>query len=239
MRATLDIDPQDGDLDFLYDIERTFGIRLKQEHVGDWKALGDIHDTLKELLPSPTTGGACPTSMAFYRLRDGLMELGIPRSSITPAASLCGFANSPRTLMARLAKSSQLTLPDPQLRLLGMIGAWLFLTALIGAVVSAFTGHWILAATVAGVLPLVCGLIYLDPGDLPAGIENLGDLARRSAALSRPALVAAGARQMPGEAWDVLAAIAAEHSGLDARELGPDTYLFRHVYEADQQEVSV
>ncbi|HEX8300383.1 hypothetical protein [Sphingomonas sp.] len=232
----MNLDPQDGDLDFLQDIERTFELRLAQEHVGHWKTLGDIHQTITGLLQTSAAVGACPTSMTFYRLRRAFLERGASRGTVVPSTRLDVFqADRPARLLRILSKATGLTMPSARLGLLGTIGAYLFAIALVGAIVALLTGHWLAAIGIAVILPLSFGLIHLDAGHFPAGIETIADLARRSAALSRQKLVADGARDMPGQTWDVIAALAAEHSGLDANELSQKTYLFRHVLEADMK----
>lgn len=90
VEATLNIDPQDGDLDLLEDIERVFEIRLEQQHVGHWRTLGDVHRTLLALVPVGTSEGSCPTSMAFYHLRRALRKDAHARG-LGSATELSGF----------------------------------------------------------------------------------------------------------------------------------------------------
>lgn len=124
------------------------------------------------------------------------------------------------------------------MKLLGTFGAYMAVIGCIGGFVSLSVGAWSVATVFAAALLLGSGLIHLDPGRLPSGVRTLGQLAERTAVLSRVKLQKDGARTMPGEEWRTLTAIAAEHSGLKADELGPETYLFRHVYLEDRKAIA-
>lgn len=235
MEATLDIDPQDGDLDFIEEIQRVCDVRLEQRHVAEWRTLGDIHTTLLALRSEGPTEGRCPTMMAFHKLRAALAEGGEDRGRLVPSTDLEALADGrSRLLLAKLRLATKLRLPSARLRAVGSIGAALISIAIVVGLAFLLKGNLLVAALSMVVLLIGCLLAYADPGALPEGVRTLGDLARSAAGLSRAELRASGARRMPGEEWSVLAAIAAEESGLEARSLEPKTYLFRHVYEKDR-----
>jgi hypothetical protein len=242
IQPTLDLDPQDGDLDFIVEVEATFGVRLTKDHVADWKTLGDVHKTLTAVLPEWTADGACPTSMAFNRLRRALVSAGHERRQIKPSSALAAFANGrPARLLRRLEKQTGLQVPACHLKALGGAGAWMSFIGLIGWIPGALNQEWLLVGLCALIGLVGLGLLRLDRGRLPPGLRTLGDLAERSAALSRTTLRQEGARRMPNDIWTTLAAIVAEHSEWGAanpHDLGPETYLFRSAYERDRRAVS-
>lgn len=232
MEPVLDLDPREGDLEFLEELQRTFEISLEQEHVAHWQTLGDIHQTLIGLVPPGSNEGVCPSAMAFRQMRSILVEWGYPRTAITPATPLTALARArPRRFFRRLARASALEFPGGQLTMPGNIGSCFIFFGFAATLALLLLGQWLAVAAGAAMVTVGMLLLRIDPGLLPRGVCTVGDLAECVAALNRAKFRAAGARQMPGDDWATLTAIAAEQSGLDAKELGPETYIFRKTYE--------
>ena len=228
MVATLDLDPQDGDTEFLEDIEAVFEISLTQQDVGHWVTLGDVHDTLLQLLPIATADGVCPTAMTFYRLRRSLMS-EVTTDSIRPSTLLAPLVKTgPSGLLTRLKRDTGLRMPPRTLTSIGMIGFCLLLAAIPAALFAGSRDAWVAVTAAALGIALGAALIAVDRGEFPAGLVTIGDLARRVAGLNRPLLRKQGARQMPNGVWETLVALAADHSGLGASEIGPETHLFEN-----------
>ena len=82
MAKTLDLDPEFGDVDFIQELEKVFGVRLTQSDVGDWLTIGDVYDTLRTYIDDRLwRDGACMRAMAFRRLRHPLAKLAPNRKA--------------------------------------------------------------------------------------------------------------------------------------------------------------
>lgn len=233
MLATIDLDPQDGDLELIKAIEQSFGVEIHATDCAGWRTAGDVHATLAALIPPGSPTGPCPTTMAFFRLRAALGD-----RTARPATPLAPYARGrPARLFRRLARATGLRMPAKTLTLLGTVA---LLTGFIALCVCALAS--IGSGTIAGVIARAAGiglvasigLVALDPGRLPADGATLGDLAERVAALNFAALRQSGARAMPGDCWSALCRLLSEITGVDAEAIGPDSYLFKTVMLADQ-----
>jgi hypothetical protein len=231
--TTVDLDPQDGDVDLIEEVERAFSVKLEQADVGHWRTVGDVHETLmRRVLPSRV--GACPSMFAFNVLRAALVQNGALRSNIRPSTLLESVAgHRPARLFRQFRKQTGLDLPTCSYRVPGQVGSIVILIASIITVVCLLTASWVAFLTSVVSLSGGLALAYSDKGRLPVSLRTFGDLAQRSAALSRGTLVARGMRDMPSSVWDTLAAILAELTITDPRAIGPDTYLFRKVCKAE------
>lgn len=232
MLQSLDIDSEMGDVEFIEDLERTFGVTLGQRHVGTWTTLGDVHGTLMDLVPKGSTEGRCPTAMVFYRLRNSLQAMTGRRCG--PDDDINDFiAATPKDHLRRIAEDTQLTLPPPPPSWIGRAG-----------MTSHAIGVFCLFATMAQpLIALVAGAFFLwgyvlrrnDPGGpLPKDLATIGAFAKETALMNFTALRAHGARRMPDEEWDMLTRVALRHAQcvepIDPACLGPETYLLQREY---------
>ncbi|MFC3714414.1 hypothetical protein ACFOMD_17735 [Sphingoaurantiacus capsulatus] len=97
---------------------------------------------------------------------------------------------------------------------------------MVVAIITGFNAAWAGMAGATAVIGVAIVLLRADRGEFPGGIETVGDLAKRAAALNRRSLFTQGARRMPNSEWETLVAIAADHSTLNANDIGPDAHLF-------------
>jgi len=213
-----------GDLDeveFIEDVERRFGIGFGERDYPTWQTLGDVHASLMRRLGDvERKSGQCATQMAFYRLR---RAAGPGNARARPETSLAGL---------------DLGKPDATLRQLGRCGlelpsadhGWLGITALFAAMIAVLgiaagplssdptTIRWSMLALIG------CALLFWAASrSYPKGVTTLGELARTVAFRNVMMLKAHGAGLRPGDVWESLRAIAADHTGLSADAIRPDS----------------
>lgn len=232
MLKSLDIDSEMGDVEFIEDLERTFGVTLGQRHIGTWDTLGDVHRTLMDLVPKGSIEGRCPTAMVFYRLRNSLQAMTGRRYGLDD--SINDFiAGAPKDHLRRIAKDAQLKLPSPPPSWVGCVGIVSYGIGVLCLFVALAQPPFVLVA--AGFF--VCGYVLRssDPGrPLPNDLSTLGALAKETALMNFTALRARGARRMPDEEWDMLTRVAIRHAQpavpIDPASLRPETYLLQREY---------
>jgi hypothetical protein len=232
--ATIDLDPRDGDMDLIEALDRAFAIKLKQSDVGHWRTIGDAHATLQALAPV-RYGGDCPSQIAFHRLRAALVARGHARAAIRPSVPLADLTlDHPARLLRQVGRGTGLATPTLDLNAMGYVASVALLASFIAVGACFFTAHWLALLVCLAVLAGSVCLFLLDKGRFPASLTTIADLAERTAALSRGKQALAGARDLPDGHWRTLVAILAELTRVDPAAIGPDTYLFRKVYQADR-----
>jgi hypothetical protein len=220
----LDLDPQDGDIELIEELERQFDFVPTQDLVGGWLTLGDVHATLQAQMATRREG-ACPSLRSFNLLRADLMASGLPRTTLRPETPLDAIADGrPRRLLSRLSKQTGLIMPSSRFAAAGNVGSVVFMLGFCGSIVFTVNGQWHAALWL--LLPLVLGfsLILIDKGRWPPGIATLGDLVARTAALNHKQL--GEVRELPDTLWQRLTAIVAEQSEMPPQAMRADTLLF-------------
>lgn len=220
----LDLDPQDGDLELLEELEIEFGYVPAHEQTGSWLTLGDIYTSLQPMIA--TSGkGACPSIRLFNLLRAALMAKGLSRQALRRETPLDAFVNGqPRRMLSYLSKRTGLRVPASRYAMAGKFGSIFFLIGFVGGIVLALEGQfqtalWMFLAVVLGF-----ALIWMDKGIWPPGMTTLGDLSARVAALNH--LQLGNVRDLPDSLWQRLTAIVAEQSEMPPQEMRADTLLF-------------
>lgn len=218
-----------GDLDdveLLEDIEASFDVFFSDDETVKWVTVGDVFSALERKFSfHAAAGGKCATSMAFFRLRRALAELGV-EGRLRPDFALSNVNGlSPRRLIEEVEKRSGLRLPSSTLSILG---AGIFLLSFTGMLVSIFAGsEWIALLMLAVFLSAFPVLGFVDRGRLPGNGETLGGLARAAATLNYAQLVGQGAGVRDGDLWRVFCDLLAEHTVLPKREIGMETLLLQ------------
>jgi hypothetical protein len=211
-----------GEIDFIEDLESAFGVALAADDAAHWRTLGDVVRTF-EMRLDPVGGEAQAFAIqrAFYLIRGAI---GGGRR-IRPSTPLTSIGERPRDLAPRIAEATRLTVPVLRGSPAGNAAELVLLLGIGGLTVGAASGSTLgMAISGAGAGAALLWIAFFEPYRFPAEVETVGDLARSVAALNFAALHGAGAGRGIG-AWDVVAAVAAEHASGPA-EMGPETLLF-------------
>lgn len=220
----LDLDPEVGDIELLEELNQHFGLQPSQEQCRHWRTLGDIHDTLQDVLGTRSEG-ACPSLRAFNGLRQAVLAGGRARSALGPSTPLDALDNHrPRQWLQRLATQTGFDMPWCRYGPTGQGGSWLFLVGFVFGIVLLGAGQWRAGLGLLAMMALGLWLMWRDHGRWPAGLATLGDLADRVAALNHRKL--GDVRDLPGTRWRRLTAIAAEQSDMAPADMQADTLLF-------------
>lgn len=211
MPNTLGLDDDLDSEEALLALEEAFGLKISNDEAVRCETVGDIYDLLQSrFAPQIGTGGACMTSMAFYRLRKALRRMH-PDAEFRPSTSLARYSRSnARKFLDQLATQSGLRLPGAQGRWLSGVGCLSFVGAFV-VLFLAETNHapfWFLGAAVLLVIGML--MVRLDPGDLPDHSSTLGDLATKATALNFGLLARSGAAVRNKGLWDAMADVLSE-----------------------------
>lgn len=214
---------------------------LVAKHLADWSkgepvcsSLRTFHrlrkalPELQEAVPCASTwDGSRAANLDAVAMRDhdqpahSVRPLG-QQSRFAPKAKLADLGLNAKCLFKRLGRETGLRMPALHLTWLGMAGCG---AALLGLILTfaALEDSLGLPVLLGGAALLLLGLALLraDPCALPQGMESVGDLVARVAALNADRLRAGGAR--PPEPWTVLTALAAEHGRLAPADIRRDT----------------
>jgi hypothetical protein len=106
-----------------------------------------------------------------------------------------------------------------------MVGGFIITGGLLAAVVTLLIDQWLSSCVAFGIAMFGMLPMWADRGRLPAGVETVGDLVRRTAPLNARQLEADGGR--PSDRWTILASLASEHGSLMPDEIAPETFLHR------------
>lgn len=73
-------------IELVMDCEDTFGISIPDDEASKMLTMGDLFALIRRLLGQRLLRGKCTSASAFWRLRKGLMKLGIERRRIRPSS---------------------------------------------------------------------------------------------------------------------------------------------------------
>ena len=234
MRNTLDLVGDGDDLDVIYDVERTFGIKMTDAQAESIRSVGDLHDLIEMKLSEVKTR-ACLSQVAFYRLRKSLKAMGISEE-ITPQTPVCVVSKiEPRSIVRAwnwLAQTAGIDLPILEVpgdrwfstknryRIGGLLAAlFAFLIFYLAKAAQTLTGlsdGWALiftavaACTTAALLGYLRYVIFRT---IPQRIQTIGDLAREAAGHSFEKLAAAKNGSSSHDRWFALSALLRGVSG--------------------------
>ncbi len=213
-----------GDEELEAALETAFDVRFTDSELLGMVTVGDIHDVIDVHLPSKM--GACETSMTFYRLRRGLIELGMT-GRIRPATPLPpAFFQRTNDQFQSLEKVTNLRLPPTEggpllagCLLLGLVALTSFV---IGLVFEIAPLGWVAAGSMITALILA----KLDRGRLPRQLTIVGGLARRTSTINFGRLVAQGARVDSSLTWDALRDVISDVTDIEPTDIGRETLIY-------------
>jgi hypothetical protein len=224
MSETLDLDPEWGAIDLIEELEATFGFKMGDDEAESCCTVGDVYNVVCAHTPEwELQDGNCASSIVFYRLRRVLRPAD--KRLIRPSTHLTSLRQSPTKLFDSLAKGSELRLPSHSLTWLGNIGALMLFGGTILAVIALFDAQWLIAGSLGLMAAIGSGVVWLDPGKFPKGINTIGELVNRTVPLNSKLLKEMGGR--PDNRWSILTAMASEHGSLEPSAISPDTYLHK------------
>lgn len=194
--ASLRIDPDDL-AEIVREIERSLAIELPRD-LRDVVTAGDLHSEVLAVAGT-ARGSACPTSMAFYRVRREMISAGLPCDARPDAPLVRSGFRSPRALRRHLDERTQWTMPG---LVVGRVGCAAMLVGSVASVGAWWTGHpWV---SVPLMITAAVILLRFDPGVWAGNWATVGTLARSIAATNHVDLVRAGARHSPATIWQVI-----------------------------------
>lgn len=224
MTTTLDLDPEWGAIDLTEEVEAAFDIKIADSEAEQCWTVGDLYEIVCRHTPDWEAGdGSCSSSMAFYRVRRSISPH--ERRAVSPRTPLGSLSERPSRFVDNIGKSTGLRVPMTELTGRGKVGAWLICGAVAAFIAALVWTSWQFAGLAAAVMLAGLLLARSDRGKFPEGVETVGDLVRRTAALNAAKLREEGAR--PVDRWEVLVALCAEYGALPPTQIGPDTFLLR------------
>lgn len=213
-----------GDEDLEGAIESVFSVKFTDEEFASMITVGAIHDVIN--IRMPPRDGACQTSMTFYRLRRGLIELGMPAPIRPDTPLLPAFSLRTKDRFRALAEVTGLQLPQIEGGPLATACFLAVLTAFIlfavGLMLQVTLLGWISASSI--VAAFVFG--KLDRGRLPKHLSTVGALAQRTAPVNFGRLVAGGSRVNGSMTWDALCDAISDVAEIEPGEIGRDTLIY-------------
>jgi hypothetical protein len=140
MPNTLGLDDDLDPVDAIVGLEKAFALKISDEEAVSCATVGDIYDLLNSRFAAQIgTGGACMTSMAFYRLRRALRRMH-PEADFRPSTVLAGYAGADaRWFLDQLRRDSGLMMPGSQGRWQSALGCLLVLAAPVAVVLAGAT----------------------------------------------------------------------------------------------------
>lgn len=231
MRDTLALVGDGDDVDVVYDVERTFGIKLTDAEAERVRHVGELHDLIELKLPAAETR-ACLSQAAFYRLRNAFRSMGwqAPIKPDTPIAVLNELGpDRIRRKWKMLARGANLDLPSLESpvwiefperieRIINPLLYCLLMLAMVGAgFLAAGAGlGWSFVLVIPMTVALSTAIAYAWHwvfGDIPRRIHTIGDLAREAAGYSFQKLSVEKNGSSPGDRWFALISILRGISG--------------------------
>jgi acyl carrier protein len=221
------------------EVEEAFEVQIPSREAERMRTVGDLYHCLLRQL-GRQAAGPCLSGVTFYRVRRALVEIGVPRQSVTPRTELEKLLpeDSRRMVWAQFRQAlgplRSRALQRPPWVFVAVGGAYV---ALYGAMAVALQGRHDLAVAggvlAAGTL-LSAVFVYLLTRPLalsfPKGCVTIGDVVRDLTTRNYGA-VAAGVLPEEGptppgrerEIWDSLCNIIGEQLGVNPKRITPET----------------
>lgn len=223
MAAVADTLALDGDdtLEVIDALEEIFGIHITDDEASACQTVGDVIALMDAKVP-PQADGACHSAMAFYRLRQALLDRA-SREELRPGSSLVPLtAGNAVAFLKRLEVESGLKMPPPQRRWMTLVGFLLMVGALPAVAV---LEHWGLWRLPAALLIVTFGYVLMtrDPGALMLDMRTLGGLSKHVAMLNYGRLVAEGGAGRRTDLQAAVMQIFADVAGISSASVRPDT----------------
>jgi hypothetical protein len=210
----------DGDdTDLLEAIEGSFQVNFG-EAATQCFTVGDVYETLLDLVPTSSAPGLCATSMAFYRVRSTLKQVAGVNVPIMPSTRLSGLTSlPPKRLYALLAQELGVALLPQTLSARGCLGIAVLLAGTLGALM-AFAQPVLWPALL--LVPIGFEMIRRDEGGYYA--TTVGDLARDVARRNFSLFSSYGADVRPAALWQALCELISVETGVT--QITTNTRLF-------------
>jgi hypothetical protein len=228
MPNTLNLDDDLDPIEAVVGIEQAFAIKISDEEAAACETVGDIYDLLSSHFAAQLgTGGACISSMAFYRLRKALRRAH-PDGTFRTSTSLAQYTRgNARSFLHALGQETKLRVPAPNGRWLTAVGCITILAAFIAIAIAVITEApaFLLAAVACFIGGLT--LAYLDPGELPDDCQSLGGLTEKVSALNFGKLAGAGGAVRAASLWDAMTEVLSAWSDLPQEQMRRDTLLLQ------------
>jgi acyl carrier protein len=226
-------------VELVMEIEEAYEVQIPNREAERMRTVGDLYHCLLRQL-GRQAAGPCLSGVTFYRVRRALMELGVPRQSVTPRTELEQLLpeDSRRMVWAQFRQAlgplQSRALERPPWLFVAVGGAYV---ALYGAGAFALQGRhdltFVGGVLVAGTL-LSALFVYLLTRPLalsfPKGCVTIGDVVRDLTAHNYGEIAAgvvpeedtvSPARER--EIWDSLCRIVGEQLGVDPKRITPET----------------
>ena len=222
----LGFEAEDG-IALLARLEALLGITITGDEAEAVSSVGDLHKLL--MVKALDGGETCATAMMFYRLRRALRGMGAG-GAIVPATPLTQLqVASPRQALKELAARTGLACPLPAATLLDigllLLAALGVVACLVFALLGSAYAAWMWLS--AGAVVLLVIQQWRAPGLYPVGLETVGALARRVAALNQTRFASGRARSDASTLWSILVETILEvghstHDEIGRDDIGPD-----------------
>jgi hypothetical protein len=207
MANTLGLDDDLDGVELVRNIEKAFDVEIGNEAEQGF-TVGALYDLLRTKIPANQIDRKCASSMAFYRLRQGLGRIGHP-GRLTPSSDVHFLGRGGiKSNFRRLEIESRLRLPRPSLTDTALVGCLAVALMLFVAPFLSFVSGWIVLA----IVPVCAAIAWIDPGRLPKECDTLGGLARRTATLNYGLLIQAGASSSDKQLWNNLIELLSDYA---------------------------
>jgi hypothetical protein len=207
-----------GFVEIVMAVEDTFQVHFGDNEFGNVLTVGDLYNLLLTKLPCGAPSGQCVTSVAFYRLRRGLVEhFGASRKEVKPSTPMAAMVPRRNRRRRWKALSVALGLKLPRLEMPGWLCQTVLVLALAGALVvggrSPYTLlYWILFFALGAALSLPIHIQFSAP--------TAGDLARQVASTNYAKLV--GNHMNKAEVWQILRQVFVAQAGVNIEDVTPE-----------------
>ena len=204
--------------DLVAAIEDAFQVHFEDEEIERTGTVGDLYNLLLTKLPCGEPSGRCASSLAFYRLRRGMVErFSVSRKEVKPSTLMDAIAPKRNRRRNWKAMSMALDLKLPGLQ----APSWLLWT--VG--VLSLAGGVLVGpnpATMMGGITIffLLGCVALLPFCTEFSAPTVGDMARQVAIMNFVKLV--GNRLSEAEVWETLRQVFVAEVCVKAEDVTPD-----------------
>jgi acyl carrier protein len=221
-------------VDFIVDIEQSFGITIDDKTCEKWRTAGDVHKYLLDNLDTTQLNDYCNSQKAFYLLRRSLInDFGLKRKDIVPSRSTEAlFPLSDRKKRWNiLSKSLSLKLPH----LLIPFSYWskFFLTLFLLGLIF-ICAAWIFNRSII-ILSLPLGIGGILIGNIigiskyatlfPSSCKTIGGLSKTIAFYNSSRF--SSGKYTKKEVWDILCNMIESQFEKEINEIKPETSFMR------------
>lgn len=212
-KKNIRVDGDDLD-DFLIDLHQSLGSRLSDEAYKNANTLGEISDAVWRQLPDEAqSGGKCPTSMCYYRLK-AYFRMQHPKQPLGPHTRLSAIEAFSYHDLMRAFGDKGWQMPDRR----AVSATWL--SALAVGVITALLplGNFSIGLGIPVFFFGLYGFHHVFTTGLPRA-QTIGDLAREMRTRNLARLIDDGASLSRAEIWRLFAERDWDHNGPTTRNM--------------------